>query len=412
MGDKRNFLKGLLMGILCTTLVLAVTFITLKPNINFDGVLDNKADTADAAENNSNAENDKIIQKINLLKEMIDKYFLEDVEDKDLATGIYKGLISSLEDPYSAYYTQEEYKAVLASSSGTYSGIGVTVSQNPSTGIITVVKPFKEGPGYEAGLLPGDIIYKVNGEEVTGLDISEVVSQIKGLEGTEVEISVVREGESEPVVFTVKREKIEVPTIEYEMLDNNIGYILVSEFDEVTLEQFKNAVKELEKQKQTGMIIDLRNNPGGLLDVVVGMLDYILPDGMIVYTEDKNGKREEFKSKDKNEFKKPLVVLINENSASASEIFAGAVKDYKVGTLVGKTSFGKGIVQRILKLNDGTALKLTISKYFTPNGNNIHKIGIVPDIEVDLSDDLKKKAILEKSEDTQLQKAIEVIKGK
>ncbi len=209
--------------------------------------------------------------------------------------------------------------------------------------------------------------------------------------------------------FSITRRTIEVPTIEYEMLDNKIGYIAVSEFDEVTAEQFREAVADLEKQGQKGLIIDVRNNPGGLLTTVVDMLDRILPKGLIVYTEDKYGNKEEKFSTAKEEFKKPLAVLINGNSASASEIFAGAIQDYKVGTIVGTTSFGKGIVQSIIPLTDGTAIKVTVSKYYTPKGRNIHKIGIEPDVKEELKDDLRQKVVIEKNEDNQLQKAIGII---
>ncbi|RDY29544.1 S41 family peptidase, partial [Lachnotalea glycerini] len=267
-------------------------------------------------------------------------------------------------------------------------------------------------PGLEAGILPGDILYKVDGTEVTGMEISNVVAMIKGEEGTTVNLTLVREGVSENIELTVERKQIEIPTISYEVLDNNIGYIYISEFDTITESQFTSALDDLNKQGIDGLVVDLRDNPGGNLDVVNSILDQILPEGMIVYTEDKYGEREEYKSDEENQFNKPLAVLINGNSASASEIFAGAIKDYGIGTLVGTKTFGKGIVQRLIELGDGTAMKLTISKYYTPKGYNIHKIGIEPDVEIELDESLKTQAVITHDEDNQLQKALEIIREK
>lgn len=410
---KKGYLAGLFSGVGAT---IAAVLIVVLLSGNFAGILgtgqnQNKV-TNETSEAELSDEQVAILNKLGTLDKLVDKYFLNEIDQDELMTGIYKGYISSLGDPYSTYYTQEEYRALLESSSGTYCGVGAVVSQNPTTGIITIVKPFVGGPAYKAGMLPEDILYKVNGEEVTGDDISDVVSRMKGEEGTTVEISIVREGESEPLDFTITRAFIDVPTVEAKMLDDNLGYILVSEFDEITVEQFCDAVDDLEKQGMTGLIVDLRDNPGGLLDSVVKMLDRIVGKGLLVYTEDKNGRKNEWDAKTKEELKVPLVVLINGQSASASEIFAGAVQDYKAGTLVGTTSFGKGIVQSVRPLKDGTAVKLTISKYYTPNGRNIHGTGIEPDVEEELSDDLKSKVVIDPSEDNQLQKAIEVLKDK
>jgi carboxyl-terminal processing protease len=408
-----GFLSGLAGALFIFTIVLTIYVTQVEgsasksPEANVAG--EQKKDTAKTTEVKESS-SDEVLQKINKLETLIDKFYMEEVDDSKLADGIYKGLLASLGDPYSCYYTADEYKALMESSSGIYCGIGATVTQNVTTGIISIVKPFLNGPAHAAGILPGDIVYKVNGEEVTGKDLTEVVSKIKGEEGTKAEITIVREGETKPMEFSIPRKTVEVPTIEYEMLDNKIGYIAVSEFDEVTAEQFRKAVNDLEKQGEKGLVIDIRNNPGGLLDTVCDMLDRMLPKGLIVYTEDKYGKREEKFSDAKEEFNKPLAVLINGNSASASEIFAGAIQDYKRGTIVGTTSFGKGIVQSIIPLSDGTAIKVTVSKYYTPNGKNIHKIGIKPDVAVELNDKLKKEVVIKKEEDNQLQKAIQIIK--
>lgn len=409
---KNKFLTGFLSG-----LVGALFIVTIGLTIYVTQVEGNNS-SKPKVESTSNSEeedsvtgqpSEAVINKINKLETLINQYYMEAVDQEAMADGLYKGLLQSLKDPYSVYYTKDEYKALMESSSGIYCGIGASVSQDVKTGIISIVKPFLAGPAYEAGVLPGDVLYKVNGEEVTGEDLTEVVGKIKGEEGSKAELTIIREGETEPMEFSITRRTIEVPTIEYEMLDNKIGYIAVSEFDEVTAEQFRDAVADLDQQGQKGLIIDVRNNPGGLLSTVVDMLDRMLPKGLIVYTEDKYGAREEKYSTAKEEFNKPLAILINGNSASASEIFAGAIQDYKVGTIVGTTSFGKGIVQSIIPLTDGTAIKVTVSKYFTPEGRNIHKIGIEPDVKEELNEDLRQKVVIEKDEDNQLQKAIGII---
>lgn len=407
-----GFLSGLAGALFLFTIVLTIYVTQVEGNNNILPQNSNTAKEDIVSASESKEATDKIIEKIHKLEALIDQYYMEDVDDEALAEGIYKGLMQSLKDPYSTYYTKAEYDALMESSSGVYYGIGATVSQNVTTGIISIVKPFLTSPAYEAGLLPGDVVYKVNGEEVTGLDLTEVVSRIKGEEGTKAQVTIIREGEDEPLEFSIPRRKIEVPTIEYEMLEDKIGYIAVTEFDEITAEQFRNALADLESQGQKGLIVDIRNNPGGLLDTVVDMLNRMLPKGLIVYTEDKYGNKDEKFSDAKEKFDKPLAVLINGNSASASEIFAGAIQDYELGTIVGTTSFGKGIVQSIIPLFDGTAIKVTVSKYFTPNGKNIHGIGIEPDVTVELAEGLKQKVVIEKSEDNQLQKAIGIVKEK
>lgn len=408
---KNKFLNGFLSGLAATFVIVAIVVTVFANKINENLLRENDSVKTENTSASAAAEvtDQDILKKIDKLEGLIDKYYMEKVDKNTMAEGIYKGLLQSLDDPYSVYYTKEEYTSLMESSSGVYYGIGATVSSDVKTGVLSIVKPFVGGPAYEAGLLPGDVLYKVNDEEVTGKDITEVVGKIKGEEGTKVNVTIIREGKADPIEFTITRRKVEVPTIEYEMLDNKIGYIAITEFDEVTAEQFRQALADLEKQGQKGLVIDIRNNPGGLLDTVVDMLDRMLPDGLIVYTEDKYGNRDEYKSDSKEEFKKPLAVLINGNSASASEIFAGAIQDYEKGTIVGTTSFGKGIVQSILPLTDGTAIKVTVSKYYTPEGRNIHKIGISPDVTVELNDALRQKVVIEKKEDNQLQKAISIL---
>lgn len=435
MNENKKFWIGLGAGIAFTLMVcfgaLLVFQTVYQPGYPGNEVTDEgtsgtesgkdeeSADSSAGGEDGSAGENvpglngevnwDRVQIKSEVLSTLLDTYYLNDFDADEVEEGLYKGLVKSLGDPYSVYYTAEEYADFMESTAGKYCGIGVLVSQNVSNGVITVVRTFKNGSGYEQGILPGDIIYKIGDEEVRGIDLSKVVTKIKGEEGTSVNVTVYRESDKEYHSFDLERRQIEVDTVEYEMLENQIGYISIMEFDEVTADQFRFALSDLEAQGMKGLVVDLRNNPGGLLDVVCDMLDRLLPEGLIVYTEDKYGKREENFSTDAEFFDQPLVVLVNGQSASASEIFAGAVQDYGIGTILGTQTFGKGIVQTLLPLTDGTAMKVTISKYYTPKGRNIHGVGITPDVELELADELKKMQSIPKDQDNQLQKALELI---
>ena len=340
--------------------------------------------------------------KLDFLKKVIDLKYLEKTDEKTLEENIYKGLLQGLNDPYSVYYTKDEYDALKEETSGSYCGIGALVSQNADTGVITAINVFKGSPAEKAGMKNGDIIFKVEDKEVTGEDLNNVVAKMKGEKDTKVKINVYRTSEKEYIDLEITRDKVDVPTVEHKMLDKSkgIGYIQITQFEEVTYDQFKEALDDLKKRGMKSVIFDLRNNPGGLYDTVCEMLDDLLPEGTLVYTKDKDGNKQEKKS-DANFLDMPMVVLQNENSASASEIFAGAIQDFEAGKIVGTQSFGKGIVQSIIPLSDGSAVKLTVEKYYTPKGVNIHGKGITPDVRVEISKDGKK--------DNQLQKAIEVI---
>ena len=276
-----------------------------------------------------------------------------------------------------------------------------------ATGYAVITKLIENTPAWDSDLQPGDLIYKVEGEEVYGMDTSEIVAKIKGEEGTPVTITVARPSgvAYEYIDVTINRAKINSPTVEFKMLENGIAYIEITEFDDITLDQFNEALAEARGSGMKGLILDLRGNPGGNLTTVVEIAKKILPEGLIVYTEDKYGEREEYRCDGANPLEVPLVVLIDRNSASASEILAGAIKDYGVGTLVGTTTFGKGIVQRIMQLTDGSAIKLTISKYYTPNGYNIHGIGIAPDVEVPYDGELFRN----EERDNQLEEATRIM---
>lgn len=348
--------------------------------------------------------------KLEAIQSILDKNFYFEEDEQAKQDGLIKGYMEGLDDPYSVYYTKEEYDDFMEDTEGEYVGVGVQVSQAADTKIITVVKVF-DGPAKEAGVESEDVITKVDGEDISDQDIDNVVDKIRGVEGTEVTITVYRSSDGKDHEFTMKRQKVENPTVEYKMLSDNIGYISVSSFYEVTAQQFISAVGELNVQGMEGLIVDLRDNGGGLLDIAVEMLDFMLPEGKIVYTEDKDGNViDSYNSTDEQQFSKPLVVLVNGYSASASEIFAGAIKDYGIGTLVGTNTYGKGIVQRMFPLEDGSAIKVTIAKYFTPKGNDIHKIGIKPDVEVEFDSQAYKDSKGEK--DNQLETAIDEINKK
>lgn len=351
--------------------------------------------------------------KVLILENMIKENYLRDVDDNNLLEGQLKGMVESLKDPYSQYMTAEEYKSFHEQSAGIFGGIGVIVTPGDDN-FITVVSPIEDTPGERAGLKPGDKIIKVNGEEFTADEMDEAVKVMKGEPNTEVTLSIMRKdkkGENKILEIVIIREEIRLVTVKSEIIDDNIGYIKITSFDELTDEDFKNALNSLEKSRVDGLVIDLRYNPGGLLNVTSNIADELLGDVDIVYTETKDGEREYIRSK-KSMTNLPLVVLINEGSASASEILAGAIMDHDRGEIIGTTSFGKGVVQRIRPLKDGSALKLTISEYFTPNGINIHGIGIEPDIVVELPEDIEEIGIGNIEEDLQLQKALEVLKNK
>ena len=404
--DKmRGFLPGLLIGIVITGFVCIAASITAIGIFNTDGfyILSNLYHSSSASSSDA-LDLTAINSKLKLLQRIIGNDFLFDEDMNKVSEGIYKGLVSGLEDPYSVYYTEEEFNALMEESSGNYCGIGAMVQKNVETGLVSVVKVFKNSPAEEAGLKAGDVLYKVGDMEITGLDLDTLVkTYIRGEEGTTVDLTVLRGDEHDKVELHITRRAIEAETVEYKMLENNIGYISVSEFDQPTYTQFKTAIDELQNDGMKGLVIDLRDNPGGLLDTVVDMLDYMLPDGLLVYTADKNGNGDKYYSDDGHQVDIPLVVLVNGNSASASEVFTGAIKDFKWGTIIGTQTFGKGIVQDILPLGDGSGLKITVAHYYTPSGFDLHGKGITPDIEVELDE----TAVYGEDSDNQLKAAIE-----
>lgn len=322
--------------------------------------------------------------KLMLLGQLIEAYYYKPVAVEDLQEGLYKGIMDAIGDPYTCYYTPKEYAELMESTSGTYCGIGAYVSQNMKTNVITITRPFVDGPAYKAGVKAGDIITKVNDTDVSSMDLSSVVAMMKGPENTKVTVTVYRESLGDYMDIVITRGFIDVPTVESEMLDNNIGYIAVTSFDEVTEDQFKKAIDDMTAKGMKSLIIDLRDNGGGLLNTCINMVDYILEDDkLIVYTEDRDKRGDKFYSRDGHSVDVPIVVLVNQYSASASEVFTGALKDHEKVVVMGVTSFGKGIVQSVIPLTDGSGLKLTTSSYFGPKGVCVQGIGIDPDIVVE-----------------------------
>lgn len=353
----------------------------------------------------------RIEENLSYIQSIVDEYYLYDSDETDLETGIYKGFLQGLGDPYSAYYTPAEYANLMQKSKGEYSGIGAVLTQNADTMLISIAKIYEGSPAEKSGLLPGDVIMKVDDRDVSQMELSDAVMLIKGEEHTRVTLEIYRKDAYEYRTVEIVREHIELPTLSYHMMEDSIGYIYIAAWEEVTTSQYIHAMQDLEGQGMEALVVDLRDNPGGVFTTVCQILDYMVDDGeTLVYTLTKNGEKTEIKGGDGHSFHKPLAVLVNGNSASASEIFAGGIQDYDAGTIVGTTTYGKGIVQRFITLGNNAAMKLTVSEYYLPSGVCIHKKGIKPDIEVELSEELKSKVTITEKDDNQLQSAVKTLK--
>lgn len=388
--EKKQFIKGIIAGVLLSTLVV----------VGF------KFATGDIFGKNIDKATAIKLQNIDcLIKE---KYLYSDKIDQNaLKEGMIKGYIQGLGDPYSAYYDKKEFKELTESTEGTFYGIGAQFNTATNEGFLTVINVYEGSPAKKAGIRAGDVLTKVDGKDVGGMSAESVVSRIKGKNGSKVKLTFTR-NKKDTYTVDVKREKIEVPTVAYRMQRDNIGYIQITEFTGETATQFNDAFVKLEKQGMVGLVIDLRNNPGGRVDTTGKILDKLLGKGPLVKVKDKNGKEEVLiDSDEKHKWNKPIVVLINGYSASASELFAGAMQDYEVATIIGTKSYGKGVVQQIFSINDGTGVKLTIAEYFTPKGHVVNKKGITPDIKVE-----ETRKTPEDPNDAQLLKGFEVVKGK
>lgn len=398
--EKRpsDFTKGILVGALTVSFILLLTLVIL-----------NKTGVIRIFSGEMKLPDDETVSKLNAVSDLIDSEYYGEAPKEYYSDGIMAGLVNTLDDKYADYFSAEEYERQLANVTKQYYGIGATLMQDPETGRVTVVYVYDDTPAQKGGLAEGDEILSVNGVVARKVDLDALVEEIQGDEGTEVELIVSKGGTGEPVSMKLVRAVINVPTVGYEMLENKIGYIQISRFANNTPNEFNEALEDLKKQGMKGLILDVRYNAGGIFSSCVEIVDEILPKGTIVYVEDKYGKREYEFSDEEHKLDMPLVVLINESSASASEILAGAIRDHEYGTLIGTKTYGKGIVQKTFGLKDGSAVKFTVEKYFTPNGENIQDVGIEPDIELEFdflgTEDQEYAYDL----DNQIQKGIEVL---
>lgn len=402
MKNKKSFFKGALTGALAVLLIMSMVSCGIK--------LPGTSKTSKKSSSTSNSEellDDSTKTKLELLEQLVDESYSGDIDMDDLQEGLYRGYIDGLGDKYSVYYDEDETKALMQSTSGEFGGIGALFSQDKDTKVITFLKVYEGSGAEEAGFKVDDILYKVDGKDISGEDLSEVVSKIRGDEGTTVELTVLRGDDGEEYTATVTRKIVQTDTVYHEMKEGKIGYIQVTEFDDVTTDQYKEALEDLEKQGMKGLVVDLRNNPGGNVDTVTDMLDLMLPEGTTLSIKDKQGKESVYESDDEHQFTKPLVVLVNENSASASEIFSGAIQTFGTGEVVGTTTYGKGVVQQIFDLKDGTSVKLTIAEYLIAGQFGINGKGVTPDVEVQYEKDAQNPDC-----DNQLEKALEEVKNK
>lgn len=402
MKNKKSFFKGALTGALAVLLIMSMVSCGIK--------LPGTSKTSKKSSSTSNSKellDDSTKTKLELLEQLVDESYSGDIDMDDLQEGLYRGYIDGLGDKYSVYYDEDETKALMQSTSGEFGGIGALFSQDKDTKVITFLKVYEGSGAEEAGFKVDDILYKVDGKDISGKDLSEVVSKIRGDEGTTVELTVLRGDDGEEYTATVTRKIVQTDTVYHEMKEGKIGYIQVTEFDDVTTDQYKEALEDLENQGMKGLVVDLRNNPGGNVDTVTDMLDLMLPEGTTLSIKDKQGKESVYESDDEHQFTKPLVVLVNENSASASEIFSGAIQTFGTGEVVGTTTYGKGVVQQIFDLKDGTSVKLTIAEYLIAGQFGINGKGVTPDVEVQYEKDAQNP-----DRDNQLEKALEEVKNK
>ena len=391
---KSRFGIGILVGVLITIAALLVAAV-LGVFVFFNGM---KKGTTDL----------NYQEKLDTIQSYLDMYFLWDIDEEAMEDSLAEGLLAGTGDKYAQYYSKKEFDNLMEEISGSYGGIGVSIIENDD-GMIEVVQVFEGSPAEAAGIQAKDIIIEADG--ITEIrDVDHLVELVRGEPGTTVDLVVKRDDKEIPV--TVERQIIEMELITYEMLEDHIGYIRLSEFETIAIEQFNQALDDLESQGMTSLIIDIRDNPGGDYDTVIALADRVLPEGKITTVIDKNGTSSVETSDEEHQINIPMVVLINGNSASASELFSGAIKDYGIATMIGETTFGKGIIQSIYRLPDGSGMKFTTQEYLTPNGNHIHEIGVSPDIEVAIPEEAYEDGVVTREEDVQLQTAIDFLKDK
>lgn len=400
---RQRIYKAIMLVVLTAfvTCILTTAFLANKFNIGNN--------TLSSLIGGNSSQSDTLISSIKTIEALIEKYYLKDIDEQAVIDGAIEGYVSALGDPYTEYIPADEMEEYTENIMGNFVGIGIYMIQNVEKNVIEVLTPIKESPAEAAGILPGDIIIAVDGVEYSGEEMTTASNKIKGEEGTKVKLTILR-GE-ETLEIEITRSKVNTNPVISEKLDNSIGYLAVSSFDEGTADEFKTKFESLKEQGITSLIIDLRNNGGGLVDEALQIADYIVPKGKeLLITVDKDNKEVIEKAEQDVLIDMPIVVLVNENSASASEILAGALKDLEEATLVGTTTYGKGVIQQVLSLRNGSGLKVTVEEYYTPNRNKIDGVGIEPDETVELPETVMNPLSVKPEEDTQLQKAMELLK--
>ena len=390
--SKSFYVKSIILTIIITALVASMITI----------IVINNTESSDLIEN--------IETKLKNIQGIIDSDYLGEIDENTVLDSTIKGYVSGLGDEYSEYFTKEELEEYKSDNiEGAYVGIGVYIIQDTENNAIKVIAPIEGSPAEEAGIKPGDYIVKVDGEEVTGENITEATNKMKGEEGTKVKIQILRDDKT--IDMEVERKNVKINHVESEVLEDNIGYLKISTFDEGCSEEFEQKLQDLQNKNIKSLIIDLRNNGGGIVDEALAIADLFTDkDVTLLITKDKNGNEEIRKAQSDKKVDLPVIVLTNENTASASELLVGVLKDYNIAKSVGTVTFGKGVIQELLTLPDESGLKITTNEYYTPKGNKINKIGIEPDEKVELPDEYKNVLDVPKDKDTQLNKAIELLK--
>lgn len=411
---KWPIVLSLIIGLALGVVITYVGMLRIAYN-NRSKIEEASSDVIESLNNDKITGNQGMLSKVSASKletiiYILENYYYKDIDKEAMVDGVYKGIVGSLDDPYSDYYTEDEYNDLMQTLTGNYAGIGALLQKDVKTGEVTITKVYDNTPAEKEGLLAGDSIVSADGNAAVDEDLDIFVQHIRGEAGTDVKLVINRDGEKLDITCT--RASIATPTVEHQMLKGNVGYIAVSQFTEHTYDDFVAAYEDLESQGMEAIVFDMRNNGGGLVDSVVDMLDYILPEGTVVYTMDKAGNREDYTSKASSYKSIPITVLVNENTASAAEIFTGAIRDFDYGTIIGTTTFGKGIVQSTIPLEDGSALKLTTQTYYTPSGDSIQGKGIDPDVELEYEFLGSKDDEYDVTLDNQIQKALEVLSSK
>ena len=420
-GYGRGVLHGILYGVF-TTLIVIFIACGIRYFVIKNTAVDQTETASDPTEASSDASGDWVsetsvtevlddatLEKMNYLISLINTYYYDGMDVSEMQESLISGLIEGIGDKYTEYYTAEEYTQLMESTTGSYAGIGATLyKESDDATSVTIGYVYKDSPAENAGVEAGDQIVAVDGEAVTSdEDASDIATAVRGDIGTTVTLTILRDGETFDV--EIERAEVEIETVEAEMMDDGVGYLRITQFATNTTEQFEEALVELQEEGMTSLVIDLRDNGGGVVQTCADILDDLLPEGVVVYTEDKNGNRVDYTSDEETQLDIPMVVLINGNSASASEIFAAAIADYGWGTLLGTTTYGKGVYQSVFELTDGSGIKITIGKFYSPNGNNFNGVGITPDVELEYENTAGDDADYSYETDNQLQKAIELL---